>query len=87
VLKNIDDIIVSEGDTVTLPIDATDREGDELNITVKGWMNSPTYTTTYGDAGVYLVTVMVSDKEFTTQQTLKVTVLEKNRPPVFRIPA
>jgi hypothetical protein len=87
VLKSIDDITVSEGDTITIPIDATDREGDALNITVKGWMNSPTYTTTYGDAGVYSVTVEVSDGEFTTQQTLKVTVLEKNRPPVFRIPA
>jgi hypothetical protein len=87
VLKSIDDITVYEGETITIPIDVTDREGDELNTTVKGWMNSPTYTTAYGDAGVYSVTVVVSDGEFTTQQTIKVTVLEKNRSPVFRIPA
>jgi len=86
VLKTINDIVVSEGDTITLPIDATDREGDKLEVTVKGWMNSPTYTTTYDDAGEYSVTVVVSDGRFTTDQTFKVTVLDKNRPPVFRIP-
>ncbi len=87
VLKKINDIVVSEGDTITIPIDATDREGDKLNVTVKGWMNSPTYTTTYDDAGNYTVTVVVSDGEYTTDQTFSVTVLDKNRPPVFRIPA
>ena len=34
VLKHINDIVVNEGDTITIPIDATDREGDKLNITV-----------------------------------------------------
>jgi hypothetical protein len=87
VLKTINDITVSEGDTITLPIDATDREGDKLEVTVKGWMNSPTYTTTYDDAGTYSVTVVVSDGQFSTEQTFKVTVLDSNRAPVFRIPA
>jgi hypothetical protein len=86
VLKTINDITVSEGDTITLPIDATDREGDKLEITMKGWMNTPTYTTTYEDAGTYTVTVVVSDSQYTTDQTFKVTVLDKNRSPVFRIP-
>jgi hypothetical protein len=86
VLKTINDITVSEGDTIIIPIDATDREGDKLEITMKGWMNTPTYTTTYEDAGTYSVTVVVSDSQYTTDQTFKVTVLDKNRPPVFRIP-
>ena len=50
-------------------------------------MNSPTYTTTYDDAGVYSVTVVVSDGQYTTDQTFKVTVLDVNMPPVFRITA
>jgi hypothetical protein len=87
VLKKINDITVNEGETITLPIDATDREGDKLEVTVKGWMNSPTYATTYDDAGVYSVTVTVSDGELSTEQTFKVTVLDKNRAPVFKIPA
>ena len=86
-LKKISDITVYEGDKIELPIQATDREGDELKVEVTGWMNSPTYTTTYDDAGEYTVTVVVSDQEFETKQTFKVTVLDKNRPPIFKVPA
>lgn len=87
VLKKINDITVYEGDTIDIPIDATDRDGDLLNVTVKGWMNSPTYTTTYDDAGNYTVTVVVTDGVYTVQQTFNVIVLENNRPPIFSIPA
>ena len=87
VFKEIKDIKVEEGDTIELPIDVTDREGDEIEITVKGWMNSETYITTYDDAGEYTVTVIVTDGEFEVQQTFDVTVMDKNRPPVFKVPA
>ena len=87
VLEKINDITVSEGDTIKIPIAATDREGDKLAVTIKGWMTTDTYVTTYDDAGNYTVTIIVSDGEFETKQTFNVVVLEKNRPPVFRIPA
>lgn len=87
VLKEINDITVSEGETIEIPIDATDREGDELTVEVKGWMNQATYTTTYDDAGEYTVTVIVSDAEYESKQTFKVTVEDKNRPPIFKVPA
>ena len=86
-LKRINDITVYEGETINIPVDASDREGDELTVTVTGWMNSQTYTTTYDDAGEYTVTVIVSDGEYEAKQTFKVTVLDKNRPPIFRVPA
>ncbi|MBN1792754.1 hypothetical protein JW826_03660 [Candidatus Woesearchaeota archaeon] len=86
-LKNIDDITVYEGETVKLPIDVYDREGDEVKVTVKGWMNSESYTTTYDDAGTYSVTVIASDGSFESSQTFKVTVVDRNRPPVFKVPA
>jgi hypothetical protein len=87
VLKKINDITVNEGDKIVIPIDATDREGDKLDVTVSGWMNSETYTTTYDDAGEYTVTVTVSDGEYEAKQTFKVTVLDKNRAPIFKVPA
>jgi len=87
VLKKINDITVYEGETIKIPIDATDREGDELTIEIKGWLNTQTYTTTYDDAGEYTVTVIVSDGEYEAKQTFKVTVLDKNRPPIFKVPA
>ena len=80
-------VVVREQKTIEIPIDATDREGDELEVTVKGWMNTQEYTTTYDDAGEYTVTVIVSDAEFETKQTFKVSVLDKNRPPIFKVPA
>lgn len=87
VLKKINDIEVFEGETIEIPISATDREGDELVLEIKGWMNSQTYTTTYEDAGEYTVTVIISDEELETKQTFKVTVIDRNRPPIFKVPA
>jgi len=89
VLKTINDITVYEGETITITAEASDREEDKdkLDITVKGWMNSLSYTTTYEDAGTYTVTVTVSDGTYSAEQTFKVTVLDSNRPPVFRVPA
>jgi len=31
--------------------------------------------------------VVVSDAEYDTKQTIKVTVKDKNRPPIFKVPA
>jgi len=87
VIKKINDITVYEGDTIKLPIDVTDREGDKVKVTVSGWMSSEEYTTTYDDAGEYTVTVAASDGAYEAKQTFKVTVLDKNRPPMFKIPA
>jgi hypothetical protein len=85
-LKRMLDITVEEGDTINLPIEATDREGDELTITVLGWMNQPTKVTTYDDAGEYTTTVIVSDGEFQDSETISITVIDKNRPPIFKTP-
>jgi len=85
VLKRISDITVYESDKIEIPIEATDREGNELKVEVKGWMSSPSYTTTYDDAGEYTVTVVVSDGEYEAKQTFKITVLDKNRPPIFKV--
>ena len=87
VLKKINDIKVYEGETIEIPIDATDREGDKLTVEIKGWMNTQKYTPTFEDAGEYTVTVIVSDGELETKQTFKVTVLNKNRAPIFKVPA
>jgi hypothetical protein len=86
VLEFIDPISVDEGSMITLPIDAYDREGDELEILIEGWFETETYTTTYDDAGVHNVTVTVSDGELEVSQLVEITVNNVNRPPVFKIP-
>jgi hypothetical protein len=87
VLKTIPDITVKEGETVKLPISATDREGDKLTTIISGWMTSDTYKTTFEDAGTYTVKVTVTDGVFSTSQVVQVTVTDVNRPPVFVSPA
>ena len=87
VLKKINDITVYEGDTIKVPVDVYDREGDKVKVTIKGWLNSLTYTTTYDDAGEYTATVTASDGQYETSQTFKITVIDRNRPPVFTVPA
>lgn len=86
-LKQIGNITVSEGETIRLPISATDREGDPLTTTITGFMSTPTYTTTYDDAGEYTVKVTVTDGVFTTSEIVHITVADRNRPPVFVSPA
>lgn len=87
VLKRIPDIVVYEGETIKLPLEATDRENDNLTYTITGWMNSKEYTTTYDDAGTYTTKVRVSDGQLSDAQVVHITVVDRNRPPVFKVPA
>jgi len=82
-LKFIPDISVQEGETIVLPISASDREGDELSVKISGWMDSDTYTTTYDDAGEYTVTVKVSDGVNVESQVVRISVENVNRAPEF----
>ncbi|MBU1201876.1 MAG: hypothetical protein KJ583_07615 [Nanoarchaeota archaeon] len=86
-IKYIEPITVDEGDTITLPIDAVDREGDKLSVKIVGWMKTDKYTTTYDDAGKYTVIITVSDGVLSTSQTVNITVNNVNRAPVFKVPA
>jgi hypothetical protein len=94
VMKEIPNITVNEGDTVTIKPDVADREDDLITITYSGWMKTSTYTTTYDDAypdgcdtpgcsATYKVTVTASDGQFNVSQDVYVTVKDKNRPPEF----
>lgn len=83
VLEEIQDVVVEETEVVRFTPLAFDPEGDEVTISYSGWMKTNEYTTTYDDAGEYIVTVTASDGEQTSFQHVKVTVLNKNRAPVF----
>ncbi|MBW2982955.1 hypothetical protein KY327_01475 [Candidatus Woesearchaeota archaeon] len=86
VLKPIGDIEVDEGETIKLPVNAYDPEGDELTFSYSGFMDGEEYTTTYEDAGEYQQTVTVSDGVLETSETFTIEVNDKNRPPRFVMP-
>jgi hypothetical protein len=94
VMSTIQNITVNEGETVKIVPEVKDRENTQLTIKYTGWMTNSTYTTTFDDAypkgcdtrgcsATYKVTVTASDGEFSTSQDVYVTVVDKNRPPVF----
>ncbi|MFQ5474470.1 MAG: Ig-like domain-containing protein [Candidatus Nanoarchaeia archaeon] len=77
----VSDVTVREGETVRLAPTVSDADGDDVKVTYSGWMTSATRKTGYDDAGEYSVTVKASDGTETVSRTVKVTVLNKNRPP------
>ena len=83
VFESLDDIEVSEGETVRISPCATDPEGEQVTFTYSGWMTSSVYSTTYKDSGNYEVTVVASDGVNEVRQTILVTVNDINRPPQF----
>ncbi|MGM5481781.1 MAG: PKD domain-containing protein [Nanobdellota archaeon] len=83
VIKPIEDITVDEGETITLEIDVTDEDSEDVEVTISGFMNSSEYTTTYEDAGEHEVTITAKDEESTVTETITITVNNVNRPPVF----
>lgn len=85
VIEKLDDIVVYEGETVTLEPVVSDPQGDEVTIKYTGWMTSDTRETTYEDAGEYVVTITASDSELMSQVNVGITVKNRNRAPTFEI--
>lgn len=94
VIKPISPIFVKESETVVIPVQAYDPDGDDITISFSGWMNSSEYTTTYDDAhplgcdepgcvATYYVTVTVSDGVLETNEIVEINVEDKNRPPTL----
>jgi hypothetical protein len=72
-----------EGDLITLPLTVEDTNGDEVAITISGFMTGLTYQTTYDDAGEYTVTIKANDGVNEVTKVINVIVENVNRPPVF----
>lgn len=83
VMEKISDITVKEGETISFDPKAIDPDGDKVTITYSGWMTSATYTTSYTDAGDYVVKITASDGQLETSQNVKITVEDKDQPIVL----
>jgi PKD repeat protein len=91
-LSLIGDKSVDEGETQYIPISATDPEGDSLNYSFSGMPNGAEFNsqenmfvwpTNFDQAGVYPITVTVSDGELTDAEQISITVRNVNRAPVL----
>lgn len=85
VLSDIKDIKVKEGETVKIDFSAEDPDRDDIIYKISDPLgNDKIWETGYDDAGVYDINVTISDGELTTSQTVRVTVENVDRPPLFK---
>jgi hypothetical protein len=83
-------LYAKEGDLIDLRkmLIFSDEENENVTATYNGWMTTPTYQTTYEDAGDHLVTVQIEDQSgHIVREQITVIVADVNRPPVFVRPA
>ena len=82
-ISGVSDIVVSEGETISLSPEVTDPDGDDVTVSYSGWMTSATYTTGFDDAGEHEVTISATDGERTTTRAVTIVVENTNRAPVL----
>lgn len=85
-LEPIGLIIVDEGDIIDLDIEAYDEDGDDVTVTISGFMTEEVYQTDYDDAGEYSVLVQVADEKHVVEENVSIIINNVNRPPVFKLP-
>ena len=88
VIEPINDIIVNETEIVDINVIASDADNDILTYAINSSKFAPSgnrfvWLTTFNDAGVYNFEISVSDGILTSKANVKVTVLNKNRNPIF----
>jgi len=83
VLTGAEDITVTETELVKITAECTDE--DPVETSYSGWTEQAETLTTYNDAGTYEVTITCTDSfDETDTGTIKVTIKDKNRAPLFR---
>lgn len=82
-LDQIRNIVVTEGELITLKPNVIDADGDAVNVAYSGYMTSDKYQTGFNDAGKYKVLITLDDGKTKTSEEIQITVLNKNRPPIL----
>lgn len=86
-IEPISDIVIKEGDKITIEPRATDPDGDEINFVYsKPVMPNGIWQTKDGDAGKYRVTVTATDGEIEDTTSFYVVVESLNKAPVIEVP-
>jgi hypothetical protein len=86
IIQDMDDIVVFEGQRVTVVPIVTDNEGDKITLTFKEPLdNRGIWDTEPGDAGIYSIEVTASDGMLSSSKNVFIEVLEKNLVPIIDI--
>ena len=94
-LAPLDDQSMNEGGTLSLPLSATDLDGDDITLSASGLSDFGVlvdngdgtgvieFNPDYGDAGSYLITVTASDGTLADSESFTLTVYNINQAPVL----
>ena len=72
-----------EGESVTIEPIVTDPDGDEVNVSISGWMNGTTRSIGFDDAGLHKVIIAATDGSITVSKEVIISVQNVNRPPTL----
>ena len=81
-LGQLEDITVTETDSVTIPL--PDFAAYNLEYAISSPLESNVWQTDYDDAGTYDVAVTITDRDFKASENIEITVLNKDRPPAVK---
>ncbi|MBU0470206.1 MAG: hypothetical protein KKA62_00655 [Nanoarchaeota archaeon] len=83
-IKNLKDVKVKEGETVTLNLQTSDLDDDTVILKISDPVGDDgVWETTYVDHGEYLITVTADDGKDTVTKKIKLVVEDVNMPPKF----
>ncbi|MBT4446231.1 hypothetical protein HOA92_03615 [archaeon] len=82
VISGIEDLEVSEGETVELDVSVEDLDGDEVVVTISDPIgNDGVWDVSFTDNGEYQITVTVDDGKDVVTETINIIVGDINMPP------
>jgi len=82
-LNSIQDITATEGDIIQLELQ--DFKKYNLQYEISGRIDKNNYWKTgYDDAGIYDITITIKDRSFTASKTIRIEIINKDRPPAFK---
>ncbi len=84
VIESLDDITVTEGESVTVAVNTADPDGDPVQVSFSPPLDeNGEWDTEVGDAGTYDETVTVSDGDLESTSSFVITVNAANNAPVI----
>ena len=82
IISNVEDLVIKEGETITLVPEVTDLDGDEIVLTIGDPVgNDGVWETAFTDNGLYTITITADDGKDKVTQKVKVTIEDVNMPP------
>ena len=82
VISGVEDLEVSEGDTVTLDVEVEDLDGDNVEITISDPVGDDgVWEVSFTEHGEYSITITVDDGKDIVEETITIVVADVNMPP------